>query len=327
MTKLPKKGKEKERKYPSQEVEPENFLSNEEVYKLLENKDSFQFEQKDYKKLYNCVHCRECGTSDERVLLKQKFLEDGNMLKDLEKVQQIFDEYGTPYKDNKSRIQLPDGIPQESETLLYFGCFTSVKTPKYGEHAAQYLLDHDIDFTVLDEEICCAYPLYVTGETKVYPKLIQQNKRIFQEHNFKEIITVCPSCFMVFKKYYEDLGIKITYYTDYLELAREKKEGSVSIQHACPLVYDKMEGIDKQVESLLRKSGYTIVDIPMWCCGGGVGYQLRTDVAEKIARKRVHDFRGDIVTYYCPDCYWFIRVFGRKENLSIEVRDLFDLLS
>lgn len=322
-----KEKSKKKRKYPTEEVEPENFITNEEVLKLLENKDSFKFKQEDYKKLYNCVHCRECGTSDERILLKQKFLEDGNTVADLKKVQQIFDQYGTPYKDNKSRINLPEGIPKKSDTLLYFGCFTSVKTPRYGEHAAQYLLDHKIDFTVLNEELCCAYPLYVTGETEIYPKLIQRNKEIFTENNFKEIITVCPSCYMVFQQYYSDLGIKVSFYTDYLEPASEKKEGAVSIQHACPLAYDKIKGIDSHVEKLLRESGYEIMDIPKWCCGGGVGYQLRTDVAEKIARKRVHDYKGDIVTYYCPDCYWFIRVFGRKEGLDLEVKDLFELLS
>ncbi|MFO8017884.1 MAG: (Fe-S)-binding protein [Promethearchaeia archaeon] len=323
---MAKREDEKERKCPTKVIEAENFLSNEQVRNLLEKKDHIDFKQEDYKTLYNCVHCRDCGTSDERVLLKQKFINDGNTIKDLEKIKRIFDEYGTPYKDNKSRIQLPGGIPQKSETLLYFGCFTSVKTPKYGEHAAKYLLEHDIDFTVLAEEICCGYPLFVTGETEVHPKLIEKNKQIFQEHNFQEIITVCPSCYMVFKEHYSDLSIKVSYYTDYLEPAREKKEGTVSIQHACPLVYDKIEGIDEYIENLLRSSGYQIMDIPMWCCGGGVGYQLRTDVAEKIARRRVHDYNGDYVTYYCPDCYWFIRVFGKKERLNLTTKDLFELL-
>lgn len=317
---------EKKRGYPTEEVEPENFLTNEEVLRLVKNRDKYKFKQEDYYKLYNCVHCRECGTSDERILLKQKFLKDGNKIEKLDEVIETFDRYGTPYKDNKSRIELPDGIPETSETLLYFGCFTSVKTPKYGEHAAKYLLDQGVEFTVLNEEICCGYPIWVTGVIEPYKQLVEQNRKIFEEKGFKKIITVCPSCYMVFKEAYSDMGIEIVYFTDYLKPSREKKSGTVSIQHACPLVYDKMKGIDVKIENLLKDSGYKIADIPVWCCGGGIGHQLRKDVAEKIAKIRVHDYKGDYVTYYCPDCYWFIRVFGRRERIKPELKDLFELL-
>ncbi|MEJ2248758.1 MAG: (Fe-S)-binding protein [Candidatus Lokiarchaeota archaeon] len=306
----------KQRKYPTQEVEPENFLTNDEVHELVKKRHQYKFNQEDYYKLYNCVHCRECGTSDERILLKQKFLKDGNEIKNQNEIKETFERYETPYKNNKSRIKLPKGVLEESETLLYFGCFTSVKTPKYGQHVAEYLISHGVEFTTLDKEICCGYPI-----------LVKKNKEIFKKKGFKRIITVCPSCYMVFQKHYSDLGIDIEYYTNYLEPSKNRKEGEVSIQHACPLVYDRMPDIKEKTENILRTSGYRIMDIPLFCCGGGVGHQLRKDVSEKIARLRVHDFKGDYVTYYCPDCYWFIKVFGKKEKLDLNLKDLIELIS
>jgi Fe-S oxidoreductase len=315
------------RKYPTQEVEPENFLTNEEVKELLRTRDQYQFQQEDYKKLYNCVHCRECGTSDERILLKQKFLEDGNTVENLKETKHIFEKYGSPYKDAKRRIKLPKGIPKESDILLYFGCFVNVKVPQYGEHAAKYLLDKGIEYTVLDKEICCAYPILVTGDTETYNLLIKRNRKIFKDKGFKKIITICPSCYMTFEKHYSDLDIEIEYYTKYLEPATTQKSSEVSIQHACPLIYDCMPEVKDKIESLLEESGYKVIDIPLFCCGGGVGHQLRKDVAEKIAKLRVQDYEGNFVTYYCPDCYWFIKVFGKRARIKPKIRDLPELLS
>lgn len=320
--------KQEERKYPTQEVEPENFLTNEEVNVLVKNRHIYEFKQNAYEKLFNCIHCRECGTSDERILLKQKFLKDGNIIEGLKETKQAFEEYGSPYGDAKRRIKLPEEIPKESETLLYFGCFVTLKTPKYGEHAAKYLLERGIEFTVLSKETCCAYPILVTGDTNTYNTLIERNRKIFKDKEFKKIITICPSCYMTFKKHYSDLGIEVVYYTDYLEPAREKKSGEVSIQHACPLIYDCKPEVKEEVENLLEASGYKVMDIPLFCCGGGVGHQLRTDVAEKIAKIRAKDYKGDFVTYYCPDCFWFIRKeVKRLRDQKLKIRDLFELLS
>ena len=312
---------------PTEAVEPENFLTNREINKLYNSKGSYKFTQDDYKTLYNCIHCRECGTSDERLILKQKFLKDGNTVPNLEETIHVFKEHGTPYENYRNRMKLPDGIPQESDTLLYFGCFTSYKVPKYGEQAAQYLFDQGVDFTVREKEICCAYPILTIGEIDTYRELVERIKKLFTDQGYRKIITVCPSCYMVFKKHYSELGIEVKYFTDYLRPTKSKKSGIVSIQHACPLVYDYMPEVKERIETLLRDSGYTIADIPMFCCGGGVGYQLRIDVAKKVAKKRVKDYKGDFVTFYCPDCYWFINVFGKRAHIKPEVKTLFELLT
>jgi Fe-S oxidoreductase len=317
----------KERDYPVQEVEPESFITNEKVYELLRTRKDYKFTQEDYYKLYSCIHCRECGTSDERLLLKQKFLKDRNKIEGLQEIKKIFKEYGSPYKEAKSRIQLPSDLPKTSDTLLYFGCFTSVKTPQYGTHIAKYLYEQGIHYCVVEKEICCGYPILVTGDTSTYNVLVERNKKMFIEGGFKRIITVCPSCYMVFQKHYSDIGIDIEYYTRYLKPSREQKTGEVSIQHACPLIYDCMPEIKERIETLLRDSGYEIMDIPLFCCGGGIGHQLRKDVAEKIAKMRVNDFKGDFITYYCPDCHWFIKVFGKRARIKPTLKDLVELLT
>ena len=78
--------------------------------------------------------------------------------------------------------------------------------------------------------------------------------------------------------------------------------------------------------------------VPKTCCGGGVGHQLRTDVIEEIAMKRMDDFKeqsgyfkkiteeNNFITTYCPDAYWILKVYGRKKKIPFKLRDMCDLL-
>jgi len=104
--------------FPTEEVDPDNYLSDDEVRNLKKNKETLKFVQEDYYKLYNCVHCGECDTEEERLLLKQRFLEDGNRVKGLDNMIESSRKYRTPYPSNKMRIRKPEGIPAESNTLL-----------------------------------------------------------------------------------------------------------------------------------------------------------------------------------------------------------------
>jgi hypothetical protein len=48
---------------------------------------------------------------------------------------------------------------------------------------------------------------------------------------------------------------------------------------------------------------------------------------EKIARIRVNDFQGDILTTYCPSCYHVLKLFSRKEKIPSKLVDIFTLLT
>lgn len=326
-------------KCPCQEVDPDNFITNEEVMELIKNKNYYKFKQKDYYRVYNCIHCNDCGTSEQRFVLKQKFLKDGNKIEGLKDSIKALRQYGTPFIKNKSRMKLPENIPKKSETLLYFGCFTTVKTPRYGENLVKYLLKENVEFCVLDKEDCCGYPILCTGDINTYIYLVEKNLKLFKEKGFKKIITACPSCFMVFKKHYSEFNIKIEYFTDYLKPLKAKKRGNLIIQHACPLKNGEIPNIADDIEKLYSISGYNVIDsVPRDCCGGGVGHQLRIDISEAIALKRMEDFKierehnenlkqnNNFITTYCPDAYWIIKVFGRKKKIQFNLKDMCELL-
>ena len=65
------------KKYPTEEIDSQNFYSDEEVKTMIKELDKIQFKQEDYSKLYNCVHCGLCETEMERIQLKEAFLKQG----------------------------------------------------------------------------------------------------------------------------------------------------------------------------------------------------------------------------------------------------------
>jgi len=316
--------------YPTDEIDPDNFLTDKEVKEFIINKESISFTQEFYKKLYNCVHCGECETEPERFLLKQKFIENGNTFNEKDEMIKYFEKYRTPYPTNKMRIKRLKEIPNESETLFFMGCLSTIRIPKYTEHALQYLLMQNIDFTILETEICCGWHLLASGLKSEFEICINENAEIFK--NYKKIICLCPACYYLFNNYLKpelNKDIEINYISEYIKPSESTNTGKVGVQHLCQLMNRGKEGVDKFIDSILEKSGYQVVDVPHWCCGGGTGWMGRTDVIEGIARKRMSDFNREDIDYattYCPSCWWILRRFSKLCKIQPKAKDLFELL-
>ena len=241
--------------FPTDEVDPENFLSDDDIRNLIKDKDNIKFEQNDYYKLYNCVHCGECETEEERLLLKQIYLEDGNKVDGLDEMMECFRKYRTPYPSNKMRIKRPEGIPAESDTLFYMGCLSTIRIPRYTEHSLKYLLKQKVDFTILEKEICCGWPWFASGCNEEFEICKSENIEIFEE--FKTVICLCPACYFLFNKYYKPSmksNTEFKYISDYLKPSDNKKSGKVGVQHLCQLMNRGRKGVDKLVNNILEKS-------------------------------------------------------------------------
>jgi Fe-S oxidoreductase len=311
---------------PTKEVDPDNFLENEQIFKLLATKDNYSFSQDNELKLLDCVHCNACETSEERCQLNYKFLKDGNVVNGLKEMNRNFENNRTPYKSGEMRIKKPEGIPKTSTTLYYMGCLSTIRIPKYTSDSIEYLLNKNVDFTILEKEICCGYPFYVSGAFSEFKQCKKENLDIFKE--YEKIICTCPACYYIFNAHYQDsTNIEFVFISEYLEPSQTKKTGQVGVQHLCQLMYRGLPGVDKTVNQALESSGYEVLDIAHNCCGGGIGYMHRLDVIDKIAHQRIQDFKeGDYYTSYCPACYWILYYFGKKNKIHRRLKTPFHLL-
>lgn len=316
--------------FPTEEVDPENFLSDDDIRKLIHEKKKIKFAQDFFEKLYNCVHCGECDTESERFLLKQKFIEDGNTFDEINEMLEYFHKYRSPYPTNKMRIKRPRGLNLESDTLFFMGCLSTIRIPKYTEHALQYLLGQNVDFTILEEEICCGWHLLASGLKAEFEICINENAEVFKK--YQKLIYLCPACYYLFKTYLipkMKTDIEIRYISDYIKPSKSEHHGRIGVQHLCQLMNRGKEGVDTLINKTLKKSGYEVIDVPHWCCGGGTGWMGRTSIIESVARKRMSDFdREDIdyATTYCPSCWWILRRFSKLCKIKPKAKDLFELL-
>lgn len=280
--------------------------------------------QEDALKVFNCVHCNECTTSEARARLMKKFVDDGNSFEGMEELVQNFKAHDTPYQTNKMRITIPPGIPERSDRLFFMGCLSTIKIPKFTEDALKYLLSRNIDFTILKTETCCGYPVYASGLFEEYERVKAKNAEIFEQ--YQEVLCLCPACYFLYTTDYPKLSARFTFIADYLSPPAKPKDGAVSIQHMCQMQNRGHPETSVQETKLLQDSGYEVVDVPHWCCGGGKGYMYRTDIIDKIAETRMQDFTGDYMSTMCPGCYWIMKVYGRKARSRVKLKDMFELL-
>ncbi|MBN1802662.1 MAG: (Fe-S)-binding protein [Candidatus Lokiarchaeota archaeon] len=318
------------KKYPTEEIDPNNFYPDDEVKEMVRDLDLLRFSQEDFKKLYNCVHCGLCETEMERIKLKQEFLKQGFTIQGLEEMRRCFHDFRTPYPTNQMRIKRPPGIPKESETLYFMGCLSTIRIPKYTEHSLKYLLKQGIEFTILDKEICCGWPWFASGSMEEFETCKKENIEIFSK--YKKIICLCPACYFLFNNYYEpemSSDTEFMFVADYLKPSSELKSGKVEVQHLCQLINRGREDVSESVDEVLKKSGYEVENVPHWCCGGGLGYMHRTDVIDGVAKKRMRDFDRQDVNYattYCVSCWWILRRFSKQCKIHPKAMDIFELL-
>ncbi|MHA1266912.1 MAG: heterodisulfide reductase-related iron-sulfur binding cluster [Candidatus Helarchaeota archaeon] len=312
---------------PTKEIAPEHFMEPDLAVLLYLVQFLFKPDKQKFHEVFNCVHCNACKTSNSRYFLKRKLHNAGFISRSTKIMLESYRKYDTPFNQSKYRFKVPDAVPKDSDTLLYMGCLSTIKIPRYTLNAIKYLLAKDFDFTVLDREVCCGIPLVDSGETEMLHTLIEKNVEIFNS-GYKKIICLCPACFELFNHFYTGIKPKLAFITDFLEPLQHKRTETLSIQHLCQLKYRGFEQIIPKVETLLRESGFTLMqDEKHWCCGGGMGIMHIEKTIEKIARIRVNDFHGDLLTTYCSSCYHILKLYSHKEKIAPKLIDIFTLLT
>jgi len=310
---------------PTKEVDPNHYMEPDLVTLLYLFPKLFKINKERFVEVFNCVHCNACKMDMARFYTKKKLIDNGFISNSTKIMRESFRKWGTPFNTNKYRVKIPETLQKDSDTLLFMGCLSYLKVPKFTQHAIEYLINKGIDFTILEHEFCCGIPAFESGDTESLSILMKDNKEIL--NRFKKIICLCPACFDIFSNFYTELEPEIVYISDYFVPLKKKRNEKISIQHLCQLEYRNRPTMEF-VNNVLKQSGFIIMeDEKHWCCGGGMGMAHIENNIERIARIRVNDFHGEILTTYCPSCYHILKLFSRKEKITPKLIDTFQLLT
>jgi heterodisulfide reductase subunit D len=300
--------------------------------------------------LYLCTTCGacevNCGVIEDQVdlftLIKKELINNGVPL---------FKAHGvltdnviknkSPY--SKKMPQRIDWMPEEKkgvisskpEIFYYVGCVSSFMETEIPNAFIRVLEKLGIPFTLDQEEWCCGAPLYFAGYEEKAFDIAKHNVEAITNSGAPAVIFTCPTCSMMFNKYYprwlkKALPFEAIHVTEFLDRLLEqdilkleavRKEKTVTYHDPCHLgrgqgIYEAPRKLINAIEGLTFKE-MVLSEENSLCCGGGgllpTGY---AELSENIAKKRIGEMQelgADLLVSACPAC---------KENIKIAVKGL-----
>jgi heterodisulfide reductase subunit D len=95
-----------------------------------------------------------------------------------------------------------DLLVQEKADLAFFvGCELAYRAKPMAVGAVRLLQSSETPYTLLDDEWCCGFPLYILGERGMeFIGEVKNNVKKLREKGVKEVTTYCPCCLNVMKR-------------------------------------------------------------------------------------------------------------------------------
>ena len=198
------------------------------------------------------------------------------------------------------------------ETILHRGCTSRFREQELIESLSKCLGKRNIDYTILSDESCCGFMLFLLGDETSAKKVVDANVKKFNSHGVKRIITLCPGCYESFTQYYNhpDFDVEIIFAMDLF--------GDVKVDGTGYIIHDPCHGLDKA-----QQARTIINNVPdkraNSCCGFGAG--IRSGSRE-VTRKMAEDtLSNEKVITYCPSCYHTLNRVNSDKTV-----DLFTLI-
>lgn len=321
--------------------------------------------------LFSCTTCGNCELACDRFATGVKILDAfhkgrellveggiGPMPNQRKPLESLF-RYGNPYgmSPSERRDWMKNlGAPifshrGEFDFLFYIGC-TAFNDPRVGDTARaviKILNKAQIDFGILEDEICCGCPALRLGDRLLFEDICQKNLSQFSSLEPKQIITLSPHCYDTFVNEYPQEampGIKVQHYSQLLaELIEQGRlafksgiEEKVVYQDPCYLgrhndIYDEPRKVLNNMPGIkLEEFKRTKQD--SLCCGGGGGRMWSDFNAEEsrianIRAKEGIEAGANVLVTACPFC--LINLDDAVKSVNVEdllkVKELAELVA
>lgn len=254
-----------------------------------------------------------------------------------------------PNMERASWLDYLESLPEDryqkkkAEVAYFVGCMASF-SPAIQDIPMAFveILQHlGIDFTILgEEEWCCGFPLFAAGMLERARDLIEHNKTKIKEIGVKTIIFNCPSCYHMWKNYYQ-VDVELLHSTQFLaqvisegKLKLKEFKRRVTYHDPCDLgrnskIYEEPRTVIKSIP------GIEFTEIAFnreksICCGGGGDLEITNPDLVKLITKRlmkqVMQTEAEVLITACQQCKRAMKAVV-KEVGKIEIKDLIELIN
>ncbi len=231
-------------------------------------------------------------------------------------------------------------LKKHSKNLFYVGCLSSYWTMDSPELITKILNKIDFDFTLLENEPCCGYIEFWSGEIEKAKEIAQKLASTIEAAGIEMIFTACPGCYSTLKHDYQKLNINLNVEVLHISelFAKLIKDGKLKfnknlntkVTYHDPCHLGRFHGIYEAPREILKAlPGVELIEMEnnkqySNCCGG----PLRTsnlEFAENIGKKRAEEAfntKATYVTTICPQCLISLRQSAALLKYDYEVVDL-----
>lgn len=303
------------------------------------------YENLDHMIAYSCNECSQCTLKCPKefnmkgifTALKEDYAEKNNglvpleILKESDRTQEkeCGDEYCTRVDGSLQKKEVHK--KQKTKYVFVPGCTVSAYSPKGVENIVKHLkecLGHENVGALLQ---CCGKVTRFIGETEKFEERNKKAIDILDDMGAEVIITVCPSCYKVFKETAKNQ--KVIAYWDLMknligipETARGIGKGSdvvFNIHDSC--VTRDETSHHESVRWVLDELGYNWIEIERngkntRCCGvGGMVCSSNPELYERVYTRRANDFDQHNIVTYCGSCRGTMQAAGKD---AVHILDL-----
>lgn len=316
------------------------------------------------RRLYQCTLCGHCTrVCSTRIDLRRFWLEARGLTvarrlappgpgAARDNVARTGNIYGYPNEERAGWAEYMDDAPpdlyrrERADAVYFVGCSSSFspRAQRIAESFARLMAAAEVDFTILDEEVCCGFPLLAAGMRGQAEDLKERNLEWFRATGATTAVFTCPACRVMWLEEYASRlpGVRMLHATELLDevmaagrLPLREVDRVVTYHDPCDLarnggVYDPPRRVLARIPGLRLLEAHERRERGP-CCGGGgdlemVDPALVGQVAARTVGKLAATGARTLVTA-CPQC---VRTLARGAEAcapGVEVLDLMELLA
>jgi len=218
-------------------------------------------------------------------------------------------------------LSIPFYKKDNTEYLLWMGCFSNYDQDYQKSLSAlvNILLKGQVNFGVLDQELCCGEPARRLGNELLFQTLAKENIENLNNLNVKKIITACPHGFRILSEEYRDFAgnFEIIHHSVMIKnlidsgKLKLKNNNSKSIVYHDPCYLSRYSEIMEEPRNAIKKTGTSIKELKKtrmksFCCGAGGGtFFLEETEGKRVNHMRCNEIiqtRESKVVTSCPFC-------------------------
>ena len=316
------------------------------------------------KAVYECTTCGACGQNcpvgifTQRLwpMLRKEMVKRGlGPLGVQANLPKAISASGNPYEkpaSDRYRPWFPEQVrvAERADIAYYAGCTGAYEAQPMVRGDALVLGAIKEPFTMLpsDEEVCCGFPLFITGQHDLLPDLVNRLVEGYRLRGVKTLVCSCPCCVNIMSRdwpvfYGRALPFKIRHITQHvaaavkagkLQITKELRERVI---YHDPCYLTRGVGVIEEPREVLRSiPGITLLEfdrngLNSRCCGaGGAARKVFHENAVAMGRLAIDEAvakKADRLILSCPACYAKVNEAMKGHKNQVSITDIMELVS